>query len=240
MRRADIRPSRGRFSYTLPRGYLYTFSTTTGQSKGTAHGPASRAMTLPYTDPLTVATAPEGDEPALLSAQDGAFEYAPCTPDTGQCVQQAAAGAPVYWTRHAGHPYAVIGGSWRDYSVSADVRFTQDGSAAGVIGRFSARANSAIQQFDGYEFEAAASGSWSLARNRAASGPVTLASGTVTALGTGTWHTLTLGMTGAALTASIDGTTVASVTNSSDTSGAAGLMTGGYYDVQFRNLAISP
>src|SRR5205823_4915386 len=45
---SDVTPSGGRFSVTLQPGFVYTLSTTTGQGKGTATGPASGALALPY------------------------------------------------------------------------------------------------------------------------------------------------------------------------------------------------
>jgi hypothetical protein len=45
-------------------------------------------------------------------------------------------------------------------------------------------------------------------------------------------------MSGPSISASIDGQPTASVIDATITAGLAGIMTGGFYDVQFRNLTI--
>src|SRR5439155_936416 len=56
-------------------------------------------------------------------------------------------------------------------------------------------------------------GAWSIIKSTQST-PATLASGTATALGTTSWHTLTLTFKGATITASIDGAKVGSATDS--------------------------
>ena len=73
---ADATPVGGKMSYTLDPDSLYTFTTTTGQGRGTAKPPAAAAFPLPYADNFEdteVARAPR-----FLSDQDGAFEAHPC------------------------------------------------------------------------------------------------------------------------------------------------------------------
>ncbi len=67
----------------------------------------------------------------------------------------------------------------------------------------------------------------------------TLASGTVTAPGTGTWQHLALTFNGSSISAAINGTTVASVTDATYASGMAGFGTTGYQTDQFDNLSVT-
>jgi ricin-type beta-trefoil lectin protein/glycosyl hydrolase family 59 (putative galactocerebrosidase) len=61
----------------------------------------------------------------------------------------------------------------------------------------------------------------------------------VTAPGTGTWHHLALTFNGATITAAIDGTTVATVTDKTYHSGMVGFGTSGYQTDQFDNLSVT-
>jgi hypothetical protein len=66
-----------------------------------------------------------------------------------------------------------------------------------------------------------------------------LASGTVSAPGTGSWHTLTLRFAGASITAKLDTTTLKQVTDTSYAAGQVGFGVVGYQTNQFDNLSIS-
>jgi Ricin-type beta-trefoil lectin domain len=68
----------------------------------------------------------------------------------------------------------------------------------------------------------------------------TLASGTVAAPGTGTWQHLALTFSGATITAAVNGTTVATVTDSTYGSGMVGFGVNGYQTDQFDNLSVTP
>ena len=146
--------------------------------------------------------------------------------------------APSRWRRsprctgyaRAGFPYAVVGDpSWRDYTVSADVLFTQTGSSAGVLDRFSYQ-GSAISNFRGYILKLADDGSWQLLKNSRNVGVSVLASGTLTApAGVGKLaHTCRSPSSGATLTAAIDASQVATVTDNDPnyTTGIAGIEAG--------------
>jgi hypothetical protein len=87
---------------------------------------------------------------------------------------------------------------------------------------------------DGYVLNVADSGAWSLTAST-----TSLASGTLGGgFGTNTWHTLKLSMNGTTIAASVDGTQVASVTNSTYSAGQAGLGTATFIGTQFDNLQI--
>lgn len=252
----DINPASGKFTITLQPGWVYSLTTTSGQGKGTATAPAAANFPLPYSDSLAT-SGPAGtsdDEPQYLAAQDGSFELERCqVPDGANttCTGQTTVPTPVFWHNGTGtsvhYPYAITGdGSMSNYTVSVDTLLTQAGTSAGVIGRFSDRGSEPqIGQFDGYVFDVSSSGVWKLIKNAEdPSDMATLASGTLASPpGTGTWHRLSLSMSGSTITASVDGQQVTSVTDSSWTSGPAGIEAGAFTSswpqAQYSNLSIT-
>ncbi len=233
---ASVRPRGGGFRYTLRPDYVYTFTTTTGQHKGDARIPRPRPMPLNYT-----ARPDASGEPAELATQNGAFGYA----RDGTVFEQLASQSPVYWQLPdtTAYPYAVIGGTdWVNYRVSAQMRFTAPGQSAGVICRYRRpHLMERVTHFYGYQFIVTDSGNWQLVQELNQASPVTLASGTVAPLGAGTWHTIALATYGPQITASIDSIDVASVLDlgsAGSSHGLAGISTGGWYQVDFRNLTV--
>ncbi len=82
-------------------------------------------------------------------------------------------------------------------------------------------------------------GAWSLSTKDTAGTATTLASGTVSAPGTGTWHTLSLGFNGSGITAKLDGRTLKTVTDTTHTAGQVGFGVVGYQTDQFDNLVVT-
>jgi hypothetical protein len=243
--RADLKVSGATFTYQLPPGYAVTFSTTTGQGKGRPPIPPTASMPRLYSGAheLPAAALPVGEQAPLLSAQDGAFEYGTCGQAGGlECVQQEAIGTPIWWHRHPGSPYAVLGDRWRrPYTVAARVSFTGASQTAGVIGDFDAQGGAgAVQNFDGYELELTQNGAWHLVRNSSSGGAVALASGRTHALALGSWHALALSVNHGPIQAKIDGRVVGEAANAGISEGLAGIMTGGFYNVRFRDLTVRP
>ncbi len=246
----DITPVNGKFTVTIQPGYVYSFTTTTGQGHGTATGPAPSDLQLPYSNDLS--TGNDG-EPTMLDAQDGSFELAPCVApnDSTVCTEQTTAGEPVLWSQTAGrHPYAIIGSDWDDYVVSVDCMVPQSGSA-GLIGRFRS-VNAAGGSFDGYVFDVNTDGTYTLTVNNggtaaytqagqrllAAPRKTTLARGKAS-FAAGTWHTLSLSISGTNIVASIDGTQVAMASDTTLTDGMPGIEVGGWYPAYFSNLTVT-
>jgi hypothetical protein len=164
--------SSGQFSLTVQPGYVYTLTTTTGQSKGNAGtAPAAASFPLPYppsnicplSSPPNDSLACSGnagsndDEASYLAAQDGSFELKPCVspPPDGSttCTEQTTAPRPVLWpyaqdetTIQPRYPYAIIGDTWMtNYTVSADVLLTKNNTSAGLIARFDKRAKDSVR-----------------------------------------------------------------------------------------------
>jgi hypothetical protein len=271
VRQPDIRPAAGgRFSLVIKPGWVYSLTTTAGQGKGRAGGRPGAPLRLPFTESLA-SSGPAGtadDEPPYLAAQDGAFELTRCRVPDGRdrtCTEQEAAPLPVFWhgqqvTPGSRWPYAIIGDpSWADYTVSVDVLLPGRGSSAGVIGRFSGQAGTPdIGQFDGYVLDVSGTGQWRLVRNAngAAQGasaacPAGTAASKTLAAGRlarpwapGTWHRLSLSMSGPVITAAAGGRTLATVRDPAWRAGLAGIEAGAFTSswpqVQYSHLAVTP
>ncbi len=234
---ADLTPSGGTFTLTLQPGFVYTLSTTTGQGKGTAAGSASAALPLPYTDGFDGYAV--GAEARYLQDQQGAFEVAACAAGrAGRCVRQMSPRAPITWDALS-DPYALIGDlGWSNYKVSSDVLLEQAGYAE-VIGRATWQHAFGPAGLDAYYLRASNTGAWSLLRNDTGNAMTTLRSGSVAALGTGSWHNLALTFSGSTITAQIDGTTVATLTDTTWSVGQVGVGTGQTETAQFDNLSVT-
>ena len=237
VQQSSITPSGGSYSLTVQPGYIYTLTTTTGQGKGTATSPAQGTLALPYSDNFDSDTIDQ--QPRYLSQMQGAFEVEPCAGGrSGQCVQQQAPVQPIEWDGNS-NPYTIGGNlSWANYTVAADVLLQQAG-AVQLMGRAGWQHSFGPAGIDDYYLQVSNTGAWSIVRNNTSDTLTTLASGTVSALGTGTWHHLALTLNGKSISAAIDGTTVGTVTDSTYSSGMIGLGVDGYQTDQFDNLSVS-
>jgi hypothetical protein len=235
----DITPSGGHYSLTLQPGYVYTLTTITGGGKGTATSPATSAMALPYSDNFE--TPATSTSPKYFSDMNGAFQTVACGGGrSGTCLRQMAATTPIRWTGESyDAPYTIMGdGSWSNYTVTADAMLEQSGSVE-LLGRVNQQATN-NNGLNAYHLRVSDTGAWSILKSDTGWNFTTLASGTTTALGTNTWHTLAFTLQDAKLTASVDGHTIGSATDSSFTNGQAGLGVNGYQTDQFDNFALTP
>jgi hypothetical protein len=235
IRRGDIIPDQGAFAALLRPGYVYTFTTTTGQSRA-----GGRTPPIPVAGPMPIrytATADGAGMAKMLAPVDGSFGY------VHGLLTQTAAGEPVEW-QYPGRspaPYAIIGeNTWRDYTVSARVTLpaSEGGSpptGAMLIARFQGFRKSAINQFRGYELRVRGNGGWQVVANGRAA--VTLASGRVSAARS---YTLSLATRGSIISARIDGVIVATVTNRMYRYGPGGLGSLGYYPVRYPGFTVRP
>ena len=232
-RRGDITPRRGAFATLLQPGYVYTFTTTTGQSRADGHPPS-----VPAAGPMPVryTAAPDGTGMAtMLAPVEGSFGY------VHGVLTQTTAGEPVEW-QYPGPspaPYAVIGwNTWRDYTVSARVVLPASGAAfpppgAALIARFQGFRKAAVSRFRGYELTVRSNGAWQIVANGLAA--VTLASGSVAAART---YTLSLTTRDTTISAQIDGVHVATVSSRAYGYGPAGLGSLGYYPVRYLSFTV--
>jgi hypothetical protein len=235
---SDITPSGGSYSVTLQPGRVYTISTTTGQGKGTAAGPASGGLSLPYADNFdSYAT---GAEAKYLMDWQGAFEVAGCGAGrAGQCVRQMSAQAAITWDALS-DPHALLGNTgWNNYTVSSDVLLEKSGYAE-LMGRAGSQDYSGAGGINAYHLRVSDNGAWSILRTNTGANVTTLAHGNVAALGTNRWHSLTLTFAGSTITAGIDGATVGSANDSTWAAGQAGYATSQGETAQFDNLSITP
>jgi hypothetical protein len=234
VRRADIHPSGGTFSYMIQPGYVVSFTSTSGQAHLRYRVPAAGQMPLPYS-----ATEDASDEAWGLATQEGAFIYRPCLGGlTGDCIEQLTDRLPVFWQPvKSPYPYAIIGSpGWASYTVSARVLFTSATGSAGLIARFSDQGADPAR-FDGYQFNLLGDGQWQLVRNNPSAAPVVLASGTVTGVKPGGWHTIALSVNGDHITPSVDGHAEPAIVSSAYSSGLAGIESN-WATVQFTDLKI--
>jgi O-glycosyl hydrolase len=237
VKQADVTPSGGRYTLTLQPGYVYSLTTTTGQGKGTATSPAAHGFALPYTD--TFDGYGLNTEARYVADMQGAFEVRGCQGGrTGNCVQQVAPVKPIEWQGDS-DAYALAGDTgWSNYTVSVDVNLRQAGTVE-LIGRANTQARPQSKQA-GYYLKVSDSGAWTLAKKDTAGTVTTLASGTTTAPGLGSWHTLTLALNGSKVTAKLGTATLATVTDTSYATGQVGFGVVGYQTDQFDNLTVTP
>jgi O-glycosyl hydrolase len=233
IQRGDIIPHENAFTALLQPGYVYTFTTTTGQSRAAGHPPA-----IPAAGPMPVRYTATPDRAGLadmLAPVEGSFGY------VRGVLTQTAAGEPVEW-QYPGRspaPYAIVGqNTWRDYTVSARVILPAPGTAfpapgATLIARFGGFGGTTFSQFRGYELMIRGDGAWRIV----ASGPaaVTLASGRVAAARA---YTLSLTTRGTSISARVNGVLVAAVTNGLYRYGPAGLGSLGYYPVRYASFTV--
>ncbi len=238
VRGGDITPSGGSYSLTVQPGRVYTVTTTTGQGKGTATGPAQGSMSLPYSDSFNSDAV--GTEAKYLMDWQGAFEVAGCGGGrTGQCVRQMSAQTPITWDTLS-DPHALLGDlSWSNYTVSSDVMLEKSGYVE-LIGRAGGQGYSGAAGLNAYHLRVSDSGAWSILNSNINGNVTTLAQGTTAALGTGRWHTLSLTFAGATITAGIDGSTVGSASDHTWPTGQIGYATSQGETAQFDNLSITP
>ncbi|AOR30516.1 galactosylceramidase [Streptomyces fodineus] len=244
----DLTATGGTYQLTLKAKHLYT-TTTTGQAPGTVTGPQRTIQKLPYSD--TFSGYHTGSEAKYFASMNGAFEAAPCGGGrSGQCLRQMTTTTPIQWTGESrNQPYTTMGDvNWSNYTVSADVLLEKSGAGADLLGRvgWQKKNNNGL---NAYHLTLDTAGNWALQKSDQAWNFTTLpgASGKLEkAPGTNTWHRLSLTFQGSTITAKIDGTQVASLTDSSYGAGQIGLGTvwdsdtHGYYGVQYSNLSVTP
>jgi hypothetical protein len=233
IRRGDITPRHGVFVARLQPGYVYTLTTTTGQSRADGHPapvPAAGPMPVRYT------ATPDGAGLAnMLAPVEGSFGY------VHGVLTQTTAGKPVEW-QYPGPspaPYAIVGWkTWRDYTVSARVILPASGTAspppgAALIARFQGFRRTPVSRFRGYELKVRSNGAWQIVANGPAA--ATLASGRVAPART---YTLSLTARGTTISAQIDGVRVTTVRSHAYRYGPAGLGSLGYYPVRYLSFTV--
>jgi O-glycosyl hydrolase len=236
VRQSDVTPSGGSYTLTLQPNRIYTVTTTTGQGKGTAVGPAARGLALPYSDTFDGYAVRK--QPKYTEDMQGSFETRACAAGrSGQCLQQVAPQRPINWQDDS-DAYTLIGDSgWTNYTVSLDVDMQQAGTVT-LLGRANVQSRPQNRQA-AYQLRISDLGTWSIVKHTNTNTDTVLASGTRAALGLNTWHNLKLGFSGSRITATVDGTTVGTADDYSYGGGQAGVGVQGYQTDQFDNLNVT-
>ena len=236
VQQASITPSNGAYSLTVNAGYIYTFSTTSGQGKSTATSPAAGMLPLPYSDNFSSYSV--GQEARYFSDQNGAFEIVAAGGGrSGNSLRQMAPTAPINWDNPS-DPYTLLGDlDWSNYTMSCDVLLEQAGYVE-ILGRVGTQQGFSPAHINAYYLRVTNGGAWSILKNTTGGTVTTISSGSVAALGTNTWHTLSLDFQGSTLTASIDQKTVGSVTDTTYGSGQVGLGVSGWQNAQYQNFSV--
>jgi hypothetical protein len=235
VKQSDIVPAGGQFSLTIQPGYVYTITTTTGQAKGAGGGAPDGPFPFPYSDNFESYST--GKLAKYFSDMYGAFETSRCAAARpGTCLRQVVSAEPTSWKKTANRPFTILGDlDWSDYRVSTDVLLEQPGSVD-LIGRLTGM--SGADTPDSYVLRVSDSGSWSVLKTGTKQPETVLASGAVTPLDVGVWHTVALEFQGASLVARIDGAAVQTVSDSSYSKGMTGLGVAGYSIAQFDNFKV--
>ncbi len=228
----DIVPVNGSLTITLSPGAIYSLTTTTGQSKGTAAPPTAAAFPLPYSDNFENYSPGQGAK--YFSAINGSFEIAACGGGrSGQCLRQAVDNAPIPWHEVGpAEPASFLGSTnWTDYQVSADVFLEKPGQAK-LIGRL-IQEDENSGDLNAYQLYASSTGMWELCAHDS----TVLAAGTIS-FPINTWHTMTMILDGSQIQGVIDGVTVASINDTTYTQGMAGLGVRSWSTAQYDNFHI--
>jgi hypothetical protein len=234
----EVKPVNEVFEYEFDPDSLYSLTTTTGQSKGTAQPPPAVSFPLPYADDFE--KTPTQHTPKYLSDQDGAFEVHACDGRAGYCLEQVITNVPIPWGPLP-DPFTLAGDvNWRDYAVSAEVHFLT--AAPGVvIGRIDSSdvfKDSHALWPSGYVLRLKPNGAWELFSAEYNKPVVILAIGK-TNIDRASWHRLELRFRGSQITASLDGTQLASVADATHSHGMFALGTE-WNLIQFDNLCVTP
>ncbi len=234
----DLQPDgAGRYQMTLDPAAIYTFSTVASAGKGDAAPPAASPLRLPYQE--TFEGYRKGEEARYVADMQGAFEVQPCAAGRpGKCLQQMAPTKPIEWQDDS-DAFTLVGDpSWTNYTVAVDAELARPGVLE-VIGRADIQKRPQSHQ-QGYYFQIANTGAWTMARSNSDGKRTTLASGSAAPLGIGRWHRLSLAFDTNKISASVDGHTISSVTDGSYPAGQIGLGVTSYDTDQFDNLSITP
>ncbi|HKO20503.1 MAG TPA: family 16 glycoside hydrolase, partial [Acidobacteriaceae bacterium] len=235
---ADVPVHDGGFTYTFDPDSLYSLTTTTGQARGTAAPPPAAPFPFPYREDFE--STPLHRNPKYLADQDGAFEVLPCTGRSGKCLEQVITERPIPWGPLP-DPWTLAGDeTWTDYTINADVRIGDNGSAM-VLGRIDSadvfRSHEARLP-SSYGLRLHSNGDWELLSCTYRQVTRTLAQGHLPAA-EDQWQHLGLRFAGSQITATLDEKDLATVHDSSHTHGMFGI--GSEWDrAQFDNVAVTP
>ena len=205
---------------------IYTFTSTTGQQKG-SHGtpPARKPFPFPFDENFESYRC--GDTPRYFSDQKGTFEVSR-SPKGGLCLAQIVPAQGILWYDNRRlKPHTLFGDTnWQDCVIEADVLLARGDVEIG--GRY------ADADKLGYRWILTRDGRWQLNWQN-----TSLASGQIENFAPAAWHHLRLDLNGDRISASVDGKQCAAVIDKSCAKGMAFLAC--TYDHNlFDNVHVSP
>lgn len=210
----------------LEQDAIYTFTSTTGQRKG-SHGtpPARKPFPFPFEENFE--NSKPGETPRYFSDQKGTFEVVR-HPDGGSCIAQIAPAEGIIWyNNRLLKPHTLFGNpEWRDCVIESDVFLS--GGDAEIGGRYADRDKL------GYRLILAHDGRWKLNWQLR-----TIATGTISDFNAAVWHHLRLEMKDIGIRGFVDGAKLVDV---ADKSGSAGMafLASTYERNLFDNVRIGP
>jgi len=227
---ATLTPVNGAFTFSFQPSTIYTLTTTTGQSKGATAPSAPASFSLPYKEDFE-SYAP-GAVPRYFLPQAGTFEVTNRNDGRGRCLAQVLPQQGLEWTSEF-YPYTLVGDStWSDYDVSTDVELNTN-EWAFLWGR--------VSSVPGWS-SATPTGYWLAANNNPGGWKLLNANGVIVSgslpFAAGGWHNLRLAMQGSWIQAWVDGTQVAKLSDTSCSSGLAGVGCGWQCFPQFDNFTV--
>jgi hypothetical protein len=241
--------SNGSFTITLDPESIYSLTTTTGQTKGTAASanPPPADFPFPYYEDFESYSI--GQTARYLSDQGGSFEVAPATVGEGNVLRQMDDQRGIEWYVYCltPDPYTYLGSpDWADYQVSVSAYMgtgTADPAYIAVLGRINSVPCSANFHAwpNAYELSVDNQGNWAISLTTFSDPEQydvrTLANGTLTLFDPTTWHRFALAFQGTTITAFVDGSMLGQVTDSTFTMGRAGFGCG-WHNAEFDDLAV--
>lgn len=210
----------------LEQDAIYTFTSTTGQQKG-SHGtpPERKPFPFPFAD--TFESYRPGDTPRYFSDQKGTFEVYQL-PKGGQCLAQIVPEQGIPWYGNwLLKPHTLFGDTnWQDCAIEADVLLA--GGDVEIGGRYADRDKL------GYRWILTRDGRWQLNWQY-----TTLSSGQIVQFNPSAWHHPRLEMNGSQITGSVDQKRLTSVTDKSRAKGMA-FLASTYDHNLFDNVRVGP
>ncbi|CAN5702273.1 ricin-type beta-trefoil lectin domain protein [soil metagenome] len=235
---ADVPVKDGAYDYRFDPDSLYTLTSTTGQHKGVVTPPVSAAFPMPYADDFE--QTPLSRAPKYLSDQNGAFEAHPCKAREGRCLEQVITQKPIPWGPLP-DPFTLAGDvAQRDYTVSVDSFFVDNGPVT-VMGRVDSadvfQDGTALWP-SGYVLSLLPDGRWQLSSSVYKKPIHTLAAGK-TEVTSKRWQHLELHFAGKTVSATVNGRRLFSGDDGDHAHGMFAIGTG-WTRAQFDDLKVTP
>lgn len=220
-----LTPHDGAVELDLQADAIYTFTSATGQTKGT-HGkpPSDKPFPLPYSENFDDTLIHQS--PRFFSDQKGTFEVLKC--EQGSCLTQVAPAEGIIWLgNRLLKPHTLFGDAkWSDIAIEVEVLITEGDVEIG--GRYARRDKL------GYRWILNASGQWNLNWQE-----TNLAKGQLANFEKSNWQHLKLEMVGDQIHGWINGQKLCAVTDSSGKQGMA-FLASSYHRNFFDKVKVTP